>query len=108
MTTKHTPGPWGAEPSPLDARYQIWGARDNGERVLIGYVYGSSDINPAHVILPEENARLIAAAPKMKELLESACSSWGFMANDLSLGTDERLAARRKHDEARSLLDRIG
>jgi hypothetical protein len=54
------------------------------------------------------NARLIAAAPKMKELLESACSSWGFMANDLSLGTDERLAARRKHDEARSLLDRIG
>jgi hypothetical protein len=75
VETKHTPGPWGAEPSPLDARYQIWGARDNGERVLIGYVYGSSDINPAHVILPEENARLIAASPKMYDYINEKAKS---------------------------------
>lgn len=53
------------------------------------------------------NARLIAAAPEMFDLVQSALSLWGFMVNDLSLSKDERAAAQRNLEKARQVVGAI-
>jgi len=54
----------------------------------------------------DANARLIAAAPEMYELLQSAVSLWGFMKSDPSLPQDEREAAQRSYDKAKAVMQK--
>lgn len=60
MTTKHTPGPWKAEPH-LGTNFYVWPVSDPKNRhTFVGKING------------EANARLIAAAPDAIEALRVA------------------------------------
>ena len=60
--TQHTPGPWGCEETPESSHWdwKVTQPRINGRRPYIGI----------DTFNPEADARLIAAAPEMLEVLQ--------------------------------------
>ena len=64
--TKHTPGPWVAQPTVDSTCHNIFGTSKNQE-YHIGTLQGGSR---ADVQIAKANARLIAAAPELLEALQ--------------------------------------
>ena len=91
-SAKPTPGPW------YEAK------TGNGQGLVVDERTGAN----VAVSYDKANARLIAAAPRMKDFLTSARSLWGFMKDDKRIPTDERLAAARKYLEVSALLAEVG
>lgn len=67
----HTKGPWKVRPT-YDPWAQIEYAPDDGLRSVIAHCYDTS-LCPEHGGAMEANARLIAAAPDMKDGLQDIC-----------------------------------
>lgn len=69
MVSKHTNGPWTVEATPYDSTaFYIRGTKTNGKPMTFGL--GAVAHIPRSTVLPSEaNAKLIAMAPAMLEVL---------------------------------------
>ncbi len=71
MMSSHTPGPWKVD----EMCCYIWG-KDNGEPFTVAEIRGWGQLAQQHketeaIAIQEANARLIAAAPELKENLRN-------------------------------------
>jgi hypothetical protein len=92
----HTRGPWSVSlnydnklSETINGRHTI--KADSGYNIARIWENGPN---------PTADAYLIGQAPNLLEIAKSACSLWGFMRNDTSLPSDERLAAERAYAHA--------
>jgi hypothetical protein len=80
MSAKHTPGPWSVKSDPchFDTLSSVTGGSDNGKgwTTLMVEIGGLAKVDEQ-----EANARLIAAAPELLEMLER-CEMWLSAAPD--------------------------
>ena len=106
--SQHTPGPWEVDglAQRHDADRSIMARTKSGNLRPVARAYGEGVLAGAS-LERKVNARLIAAAPEMYALLQSAVSCWGFVATDMSHGANERNAAKVARDEARALFATI-
>lgn len=102
--TSFTPGPWRAE----YGRYGEQWAVIASNRTVVAQCSAGMTSDPEQGSRSRQfDAKLIAAAPEMFDLVQSALSLWGFMVNDLSLSKDERAAAQRNLEKARQVVGAI-
>ena len=83
METKHTPGPWVVAGFPDNISYDAINA--NGPRVVAWVKRDKenpSDSDPVTLVEAKANARLIAAAPEMVELLRQVVNTLDIIPED--------------------------
>lgn len=93
----HTPGPWNWAETEEGAKCSVY---HNGPIAYVG-----ENTNGAENM--RANARLIAEAPTLLAIAESAVSLWGFMVNDPAIDSASRKTAARNRDHVREVLARI-
>ena len=102
----HTPGPWGytgrSETGHVDSIYIYSKNPECKRQTCVGEVY-MDDAEPQST---EANARLIAAAPEMKDLLWDAWQDLNALSNG-DQSCDARYEATKKMEKIMSLLRRI-
>lgn len=102
--TSFTPGPWRAEYGRYGEQWTVIASN----RTVVAQCSAGMTSDPEQGPRSRQfDAKLIAAAPEMFDLVQSALSLWGFMVNDLSLSKDERAAAQRNLEKARQVVGAI-
>jgi len=89
METKHTPGPWTAYKRPEPVGYAEWEVH-----------YGTETECVAEVVHEEGNARLIAAAPELLEVIIAMMARARKTGATLFFDSDEMRAAYAAIDKA--------
>ena len=104
---KHTPGPWQAD----EMACYVWGKDENGGPFTVAEIRGWAHLSSHHtddeaIAIQTANARLIAAAPEMYEMLSKLREEMDNLSFNLQTERDIEYAEDTR-DSIHALLRRI-